>query len=311
MSRRPLGTEPAPAICYSGYRQGQSPRQHLYPSHAEIREDLHLLAPHYRLLRLYDPSPHAERVLEVIKEDGLDLRVMLGLELSAEVNNPECPWGSVFEESTLEAHRLQNDAEVQAAIDLVRRFPEQVFAVAAGNEALVSWSDHRVPVERVISFAKRLRSALPQPITFCENWVPWAHELDALAAELDFLAMHTYPVWEGRGVDEAMAYSRENYATVVGRHPELPVIISEAGWTTRANGRGIAPWKATAESQARYCRELVDWSREQGVLCFLFEAFDEPWKGSDDPDEPEKHWGLYYEDRTPKPVVATLDESRR
>lgn len=306
MSRRPLGMEPAPAICYSGYRRGQSPRDRVYPSHAEIREDLHLLAPHYRLLRLYDPTPHAERVLEVIREDGLDLRIMLGLELAAEVNNPECPWGSWFDEPTLEAHRRDNDAEVEAAIALVRRFPDEVFAVAAGNEALVGWSDHKVPEERVIGFVRRLRGALPQPVTFCENWVPWAHELDALAAELDFLSMHTYPVWEGRSIDEAMDYSRENYAAVVGRHPDLPVIISEAGWTTRANGRGIEPWKATAESQARYCRELVDWSGEQGVLCFLFEAFDEPWKGSDDPDEPEKHWGLYDEDRSPKPVVAAI-----
>jgi len=35
---------------------------------------------------------------------------------------------------------------------------------------------------------------------------------------------------------------------------------------------------------------------------FFFEAFDEPWKGSKDPDEPEKHWGIYYENRTPKKV---------
>ena len=36
----------------------------------------------------------------------------------------------------------------------------------------------------------------------------------------------------------------------------------------------------------------------------LFEAFDEPWKGSPEPDEPEKHWGLYTVDRKPKAVLA-------
>jgi exo-beta-1,3-glucanase (GH17 family) len=35
----------------------------------------------------------------------------------------------------------------------------------------------------------------------------------------------------------------------------------------------------------------------------MFEAFDEPWKGSDDPHEPEKHWGFYYVDRKPKPII--------
>ena len=40
--------------------------------------------------------------------------------------------------------------------------------------------------------------------------------------------------------------------------------------------------------------------KKKKVLTFLFEAFDEPWKGSDDSLEPEKHWGLYNENRTPK-----------
>ena len=32
----------------------------------------------------------------------------------------------------------------------------------------------------------------------------------------------------------------------------------------------------------------------------MFEAFDELWKGSPDPMEPEKHWGLFTVDRRPK-----------
>ena len=66
------------AICYSGYRAGQSPDSRIYPSLEQIREDLHLLVRHWQLLRLYDCSTHAERVLQVIREDRLPLRVMLG-----------------------------------------------------------------------------------------------------------------------------------------------------------------------------------------------------------------------------------------
>ena len=32
------------AICYSGYRQGQDPRQGIFPSYKEIKEDLLILA---------------------------------------------------------------------------------------------------------------------------------------------------------------------------------------------------------------------------------------------------------------------------
>ena len=53
-------------------------------------------------------------------------------------------------------------------------------------------------------------------------------------------------------------------------------------------------------------RELKQWSEQEQVLVCMFEAFDEPWKGSDDPLEPEKHWGFYFEDRTPKRVMAEV-----
>ena len=73
---RPVKLPQGRAICYSGYREGQSPDRRTYPSVAQIREDLHLLARHWPLLRLYDCSLHAERVLQVIRDDGLPKRVM-------------------------------------------------------------------------------------------------------------------------------------------------------------------------------------------------------------------------------------------
>ncbi len=39
----------------------------------------------------------------------------------------------------------------------------------------------------------------------------------------------------------------------------------------------------------------------EGTL--LSHSFDEPWKGSPDPLEPEKHWGLFNVDRTPKAAL--------
>ena len=55
--------------------------------------------------------------------------------------------------------------------------------------------------------------------------------------------------------------------------------------------------------QAIYYADLMAWSREVGMLIFVFEAFDEPWKGSPDPMEPEKHWVLFTVERRPKEVM--------
>lgn len=294
------------AICYSGYRQGQSPVDGVYPSETQILEDLRLLAADWRYLRLYDCSPHAERVLSVVRRERLPFRVMLGVDLAAEVSNPNCPWGGVYPEDELAANRRRNRAHFDRAIALAGQYADEVFAVSIGNEASVEWNDHMVTVDALVAYANLLKSKIRQPVTFCENYVPWVTKLAPLVEVLDFISVHSYPVWEYKHIDEALAYTEENYRSVAECYPDKAVIITEAGWTTSSNGRGIEPWNATQDLQLDYCRQLLAWSREHQVLTFVFEAFDEPWKGSDDPLEPEKHWGLFFEDRTPKRVASEL-----
>ncbi len=288
------------AICYSGYRHGQSPGSKVYPSHEEIREDLCILAPHWPLLRLYDCSVHAERVLDVIQRDKLPFKVMLGAYIGPEVNNPGCPWGATYTDEQLRASVAENEAEVGRLIALANAHRDTVFSVAVGNEATVDWTDHLVPVHRMIEHVRRVKQQVQQPVTFCENYVPWQHKLRELASELDFISLHTYPLWEYKPVHEALAYTRDNHDSVAQLYPDKPVIITEAGWCTHSNGRGMNAAHANPQSQAGYLRELMHWTDEAGILCFVFEAFDEPWKGSPDPLEPEKHWGLYTVDRQPK-----------
>ncbi|MBQ7433027.1 MAG: hypothetical protein IJV50_06165 [Lachnospiraceae bacterium] len=80
------------AICYSGYRRGQSPKTEI-PTVEQIGEDLELLVQDgYRYLRMYDPNLHARRVLEAISIYHLPLQCMIGIDSDPEVNNPDCPW---------------------------------------------------------------------------------------------------------------------------------------------------------------------------------------------------------------------------
>ncbi len=307
MSRRALRANDAGvlpehgnAICYSGYREGQSPLDRRYPTYAQVREDLRILARHWKYLRLYDCSQHAETVLEVISNEDLEFKVMLGADIAAEVSNPGCPWGAQYDAAALLSNRQSNSEEIERLIGLANRYPQHVFAASVGNEASVEWTDHLVPVDRLVDFVRQTRSAIRQPVTFCENYVPWTGKLEPLASELDFISVHTYPVWEYQSVDAALDYTKDNYYGVADRYPDKPVVITEAGWTTASNGRGIEPDNASQELQAIYYRQLIDWTRDAGILTFVFEAFDEPWKGSPDPLEPEKHWGLFTVDRVPK-----------
>jgi len=158
----------------------------------------------------------------------------------------------------------------------------------------------------MIEHVRRVKDAVPQPVTFCENYVPWREKLRDLVRELDFISLHTYPVWEYKHVHDALHYSKDNYNSVASLYPDKPVVITEAGWATSSNGRGIHPENSSQDLQEIYYRDLLDWTRAEGILTFVFEAFDEPWKGSPDPMEPEKHWGLFTVDREPKRVMQSL-----
>lgn len=298
------------AICYSGYREGQNPSLGIYPSYEEIKQDLLILADNWKFLRLYDCSEHAETVLKVVSDEELDFKVMLGVDMAAEVSNPNCPWGAEFSAQQLIDNRQHNTDEIGRLITLAQQYPGHVFSVSVGNEASVDWTDHMVPVENLIAYVRRIKSEIKHPVTFCENYVPWTNKLQDLVAELDFISVHTYPAWEYKSIDTALEYTKQNYYSVAERYPDKPIVITEAGWTTASNGRGIESWNASEELQAAYYEQLVEWTNEQNILTFVFEAFDEPWKGSNDPLEPEKFWGLFHVDRTPKLVMQELYKTR-
>jgi exo-beta-1,3-glucanase (GH17 family) len=302
-SFKALNLSPGRAICYSGFREGQQPGG-ITPSYEEVKEDLILLLPHWRYLRLYDCDIHAETVLQVIEQEKLPLQVMLGAYIVAEMNNFGCPWGGAdYTVEQLEANKITNQNQIKKLIHFANKYPAIICTLSAGNEACVDWTDHYVSVASVIEYVQQIKKGAKQPVTFCENYVPWLNKLKPLADVVDFISIHTYPVWEYKNIHEALNYTKQNYFAVANMYPKKTVVITEAGWATNSNGRGIEAHNVSEENQEIYYHDLVNWTDSEGILTFVFEAFDESWKGSHEPLEPEKHWGLFKIDRTPKLVM--------
>jgi exo-beta-1,3-glucanase (GH17 family) len=291
----PLGL----AVCYSGYREGQKPGDS-YPSYEQVKEDLLIVQKKWKYIRLYSCDQHSNTVLEVIQNEKLNLRVMLGAFIEAEVSNLNCPWGGSYNNLQLAQNIENNLFQMNKLIELANEYPNIIFSLSVGNEACVDWTDHLVPVESVIKYVKMVKSSTSQPVTFCENYVPWLDKLEPLVDIVDFISIHTYPVWEYKTIDQGMQYTIQNYNAVANKYPNKLVVITEAGWATRSNGLGIPTENVNPETQKIYYRALNNWSKSDSILTFVFEAFDEPWKGSEDPNEPEKHWGLFTVDRKPK-----------
>ena len=111
------------AICYSGFREGQSPDTGIFPSYEEIKEDLLILDKHWKYIRLYDTDRQAEMALQIIQNEGLDIQVQLGAYIGAEVNNFNCPWGGVHSEDKLTSNKQFNIRRIRKLIRLANEYP--------------------------------------------------------------------------------------------------------------------------------------------------------------------------------------------
>ncbi|MDD6812478.1 MAG: glycosyl hydrolase [Lachnospiraceae bacterium] len=287
------------AICYSGYRQGQSPKTEI-PTKEQIAEDLNILVKDgYQYIRMYDPNLHARRVLEIIREKQLPLKCMIGIDSDPEVNNPNCPFndGREYSPEELRNNIARNDAEIDALIQLAEEFDEEIVALSVGNENTPEWTAHMVPAKRLLSHAERLKKATNKPITFCEIVPAW-EKLQELGNYLDIISIHSYPLHDGLTIDVALKTNQEHLQRVKNIFPNKQVIFTEMGWTTMTNSK-MKPGQACVENQKRYIAEISEWMEREHIIGFIFEAFDEPWKGNT-PADSECNWGLYYLDRTHK-----------
>jgi exo-beta-1,3-glucanase (GH17 family) len=286
------------AVSYGCYRSGQAPGIR-GPSVAEIEEDLQIILSHWNLIRLYGSDSDSERILGLIRKHQLPLKVMLGVWLENETGNPE--------------RREENIIQASKGISLANRYADLIAAVCVGNETQVTWSAHRMDQQDLIRYIRLVRNNINAPVTTADDYSFWnTSGSRKVAAETDFIVTHLYSMWNGITVENAIEWmDRIYFQEVVTMHPDRVAIIGEAGWATNYNARKTGPGEqaslirgaADTAAQEYYLNRLHEWILKTSVPTFLFEAFDEPWKGGgedSDPDEVEKHWGVFYENRQPK-----------
>jgi len=285
------------AVSYGCYRDGQAPGVS-GPNKAEILEDLEIIVKHWNLIRVYNADDDTQRILEVISENGLPLQMMLGIWLENEENNP--------------AARKSNIENVLRGIELANGYPDIVTAVNVGNETQVFWSGHKLDTASLIRYIRAVRTHTKVPVTTADDYNYWNKAESAqVADEIDFMVTHIYPLWNGKTLENAIKLLDETFDDVKQLHPRKTLVLGEIGWATNYNpdkkGDGeqgtLIKGEVGIKAQETFLLELDQWVRNNQITTFLFEVFDEPWKGGGEdsgPNEIEKNWGVFYQDRTPK-----------
>ena len=290
-------------ISYGPHRDGQRPGGPS-PSIEELREDLHIIAKHWGLLRLYSSRDVSEPILRLIRSENLKLKVMLGVWIATEAKIAK----DGTKETVLPKAVSANRAEVETAIRLTNAYPDVVLAVSVGNETHVSWSSHKVRTDVLVGYIRQVRAGTKVPVTTADDFNVWNKPASkVLTREIDFIVTHAYAMWNKQPFARAMSFTKEKYAEVVAMHPDHQVVIGEAGWATQKHNQGEQSWliigEPGEERQKQFYDAFVAWTTQERIASFYFEAFDENWKGGSHPNEVEKHWGLFRADRTPKKAM--------
>lgn len=288
-------------VCYGPHRDGQAPKSPNQPTKTDIREDLHIIAKHWRMVRMYGQGNATRFAAEVIREDRLPLKLFSGIWIAPEVQLND--QGTVIARD--ESLAALNRDEVAQGIRLANDFPDVVMALGVGNETQVTWSSYRTTSEVLKKYINQVRSSVKQPVTTCDDYNFWNKpESKQIADSCDFIALHAYAMWNKQQLPDALPWTREQIQVVKTIHTNRDIVLTELGWATQKGTNGYQAIGIVADANERnqevFCRALENWAFSANQPYFLFEAFDEKWKGGDEPNEVEKHWGAFFSDRTPK-----------
>ncbi|WP_297868567.1 glycosyl hydrolase family 17 protein [uncultured Flavobacterium sp.] len=189
---------------------------------------------------------------------------------------------------------------------------------------ILKWVNHLQELKKQNKLAKDVW------ITSSDDFASWGggdvsyhtKDLENLIKAVDYVSMHTYPYhnthynpdfWQSSSnenhfdelqkVATAMVRSQlfakkqfENVkAYVHSISPNKPIHIGETGWASSSDGfYGIEGSKASDEyKQALYYQSMRAWTNKEKITCFYFEAFDEHWKDSNNPNGSENHFGIF------------------
>lgn len=266
----PSWTGSIQGVSFSPYRPGENPLTGKFPSKTEIDGDLALLQEHVGAVRTYSTTEGVQDVPGLAAKYGL--QVAAGAWLDKRLDN--------------------NELEIESLIGMVHRYPN-IDRVLVGNESILRGD---VTVPEMIGYLRRARSEIEVPVSTAEPWHVWLNNPE-LVKEVDYIAVHILPYWEGVSVDKAVKYVEYRYKQLKEAYPHKPVVLTEVGWPSKGRQIGLA--RASVANQARFMREFLNFADREGVQYFLMEAFDQPWKEKIE-GTAGAYWGLYDADRQPK-----------
>lgn len=293
------------------------------------------------LIRLFDSSDKvALRTLRVIHDNAMPIKVMLGVYVNSfEYQSDPVKRASAQAANQDEMARGVNLAKTYASeVVAVSVGNETMVSWSFNPISTVTMAGYIKAVRDQITQPVTTDDNYAFYAGFGRNAADQAAEV---FSQIDFASIHTYsiedaffsntadsdplPDWDWQQLaitdtskradammDAAIGKTQKDYALArnyldKNGRANLPMVIGETGWKAAdPSGTGRYRYLGHPVNQKMYLSRLLDWALAsktdngpKGIV--YFEAFDEPWKGSDD------KWGLFNVNREARCSVQALN----
>lgn len=262
-------------LSYAPFRGSQSPHQQgIQIAAAQIEEDIAQLAKISNCVRVYATDQGIDNVVPIAARHGM--KVLQGIWVS---NNA-----------------VKTQVQVEAALALAERYPDTVMAIVVGNEALLRGD---ISAPNLAALIRSVKARAKVPVTYADVWEFWLRAPE-VAAAVDFVMIHILPYWEDFPIaaEKAAAHVNDIHKKMAELYAPKHVYIGEMGWPSQGRMReGALPSPA---NQARVIQEVLAYAAREDYRVNVIEAYDAPWKRTQE-GVVGGHWGLFGDaDRTMK-----------
>lgn len=299
--------------------------------------------------RLYDHTPNLLRAIHEMKQENpsFEMYVMLGVWMQCEGawgDQPNHLKGDEVENSAEIEQAIKLANQYPDIVKVISVGNESMVHWAGSY-----YVHPRIILKEVLYLQSlKAEGKLPVDlwITSSDNFASWGGgdasyhlpALDSLIAAVDYLSVHSYPFHDThynpdwwwmpeeedslpkfkkikaavfRGIDRVAQQvdAVQSYQKTLGI--DKPIHIGETGWASADNHLYGAEGSGAADEykQMLFHHWIRGYCQEEGMACFYFEAFDEPWKDGKNPGGSENHFGLISVDGVVKaPLWADFDK---
>jgi exo-beta-1,3-glucanase (GH17 family)/cellulose synthase/poly-beta-1,6-N-acetylglucosamine synthase-like glycosyltransferase len=258
-------------LTYDPRRKYNIPISDTSPSTADIDGDLALLENKVYAVRTYTVAESLHQIPQLAKKHNLNLAIgaWIGIDLE------------------------ENRKEIDALRETLQGNTENIVRILVGNEVLVR---EDVSEQQLIDYIREVKQFDNRLVSTSDTWDRWLSH-PKLVAEVDFIAAHILPYWEGISADDAVDVVFDRYEKLKKAYPGKSIIITETGWPSDGQPFGKAIPSRT--NQAKFLREFIQRADEDKVNYYIVEAFDQPWKASIE-GSVGAYWGVFNSDGHPK-----------